>query len=158
MLRVGLLDDEISGFDTACSNRGRQGGFMKKAKSFVALGLGVVIAAAFAFVPAHARQTSTVRTLPPPAGQATMNTQLPDGSKSEPDGSVHQRFQEQAAKARNTERFKRIQSDTDKLLRLSTELKEDVDKSTKNELSLDVIRKAAEVEKLAHDVKERMKG
>ena len=56
------------------------------------------------------------------------------------------------------ERHKRIVADTARLLALSTELKADVDKTTKNELSLDVIRKAAEIEKLAHDVKERMKG
>jgi hypothetical protein len=33
-----------------------------------------------------------------------------------------------------------------------------VDKSDKNTLSLDVVRKADEIEKLAHSVKERMKG
>ena len=115
--------------------------------------LGFVVTAFLSFVPAEARQTSTTRTLPSPA---TVNTQLPD--KYDPEASAHQRFEEQASKARNSERFKRIQSDTEKLLKLSTELKEDVDKSTKNDLSLDVIRKAAEVEKLAHDVKERMKG
>jgi hypothetical protein len=37
-------------------------------------------------------------------------------------------------------------------------LKADVDKSTKNELSIAVINKAAEIEKLSHDVKERMKN
>ncbi len=56
------------------------------------------------------------------------------------------------------ERRKKILSDTDKLLTLAAQLKADVDKSTKNELSLDVIRKAAEIEKLAHDVKERMRN
>jgi hypothetical protein len=55
------------------------------------------------------------------------------------------------------ERRKKILSDTDRLLTLATELKADVDKSTKNELSLEVIRKAAEIEKLAHDVRERMR-
>ena len=49
-------------------------------------------------------------------------------------------------------------ADTDKLLALATDLKEQVDKSTKDTLSVDVIKKADEIEKLAHSVKERMKG
>ncbi len=56
------------------------------------------------------------------------------------------------------ERRKKILSDTDRLLTLAAELKADVDKSSKNELSLEVVRKAAEIEKLAHDVKERMRN
>lgn len=59
---------------------------------------------------------------------------------------------------RQEDRRKHLLSDTEKLLQLSTELKSEVDKSSKDELSLDVVRKAAEIEKLAHDVKERMKG
>ena len=49
-------------------------------------------------------------------------------------------------------------ADTDKLLSLATELKQDVDKTNKNVLSVDVIKKAGEIEKLARSVKERMKG
>lgn len=58
----------------------------------------------------------------------------------------------------NDDRHKRLVADTEKLLSLSAELKDDVSKTTKNELSLDVIKKAAEIEKLAHDVKERMRS
>ena len=38
------------------------------------------------------------------------------------------------------------------------ELKSQVDKSNKDTLSLDVVRKADEIEKLARSVKEKMKG
>ena len=69
-----------------------------------------------------------------------------------------ERMQEQAAKSRNAERQKRLVADTEKLLSLATELKQDVDKTDKNTLSVDVIKKADEIEKLAHSVKERMKG
>jgi hypothetical protein len=65
---------------------------------------------------------------------------------------------EQQEKARNADRQKRLVADTDKLLALATDLKEQVDKSSKDTLSLDVIKKADEIEKLAHSVKERMKG
>ena len=62
------------------------------------------------------------------------------------------------AKMRNIERQKKLVEDTTKLLALANELKVSVDKSDKNTLSLDVVRKADEIEKLAHSVKGRMKG
>jgi nitric oxide reductase activation protein len=62
------------------------------------------------------------------------------------------------ARAIQSERQKRIVDDTAKLLQLANELKIDVDKSSKDELSLDVVRKADEIERLAHEVKLRMKG
>src|SRR5579862_3834362 len=64
----------------------------------------------------------------------------------------------QQEKMRNSDRQKRLVADTDKLLALATDLKAQVDKSTKDTLSVDVIKKADEIEKLAHSVKERMKG
>jgi hypothetical protein len=67
-------------------------------------------------------------------------------------------MEEEQAKMRNIERQKRLVEDTAKLLELANELKAEVDKSDKNTLSLDVVRKADEIEKLAHSVKERMKG
>ena len=62
------------------------------------------------------------------------------------------------ARALADERQKHIVDETAKLLQLATELKAAVDKSNKNELSLDVIRKADDIEKLAHDVKQRMRS
>ena len=59
---------------------------------------------------------------------------------------------------RNNERQKKIIADTGRLLELATQLKTEVDKSTKDTLSMDVIKKADEIEKLAHSVKEKMKG
>lgn len=75
----------------------------------------------------------------------------------DPDPMAPHRDQKQA-ELRNADRQKRLVADTDKLLALATDLKEQVDKSTKDTLSVDVIKKADEIEKLAHSVKERMKG
>jgi hypothetical protein len=61
-------------------------------------------------------------------------------------------------KMRVAERQKRLVEDTDKLLELTTALKEQVGDSNKNILSLDMIKKADQIEKLAHSVKERIKG
>jgi hypothetical protein len=65
---------------------------------------------------------------------------------------------EQQERSRNNDRQKRLVADTDKLLSLATELKQQVDKTNKDVMSVDVIKKADEIEKLAHSVKERMKG
>jgi len=69
-------------------------------------------------------------------------------------GRVIHDMEKKAAK----ERVAAIKKDTDKLLKLSVELKEYVDKSDENVLSLNVIRKAEEIEKLAKSVKDKMKG
>jgi hypothetical protein len=72
--------------------------------------------------------------------------------------SSDDKLKEQMQQAAGNERHRRMVADSDKLLQLATELKEEVDKSTKNEMSVNAIKKAAEIEKLARDVKDRMKG
>lgn len=47
--------------------------------------------------------------------------------------------------------------DTANLLQLANELKTEMDKSTKDTLSLGVIKKAEQVEKLAHKVRDEVK-
>jgi hypothetical protein len=87
--------------------------------------------------------------MPPKPGSG-----LPD----DPTGPMDEHRAQQQAKLQNNDRQKRLVADTDKLLALATDLKAQVDKSTKDTLSVDVIKKADEIEKLAHSVKERMKG
>jgi hypothetical protein len=53
---------------------------------------------------------------------------------------------------------KQLADDTAKLLTLASELKAELDKSSKDKLSLSVIRKAEQVEKLAHKVRDEMKA
>ena len=76
---------------------------------------------------------------------------------TEPDEGQRRLAHEMAKKA-NLERQAQLKSDTVKLLRLSQELKDYVDKSNENVLSLDVLKKAEEIEKLARSVKDKMKG
>ena len=51
-----------------------------------------------------------------------------------------------------------LRKDTEKLLELASQLKMNVDRTNPNMLSLDVIKKAQEIEKLAKSVREKMKG
>lgn len=68
------------------------------------------------------------------------------------------RIESDMAKKAAKERVAALKNDTDKLLKLSIELKTYVDKSDENVLSLDVIKKADAIEKLARSVKDKMKG
>ena len=62
------------------------------------------------------------------------------------------------AKKANQQRQADLKRDTEKLFKLATELKDYVDKSNENVLSLDVLKKAEEIEKLARSVREKMNG
>jgi hypothetical protein len=75
-----------------------------------------------------------------------------------PTDPMHTRMDEERMKAMNDDRHKRLAADVDRLLSLTNELKTDLDKTNKDELSVEVIRKAGEIEKLAHDVQSRMKN
>ena len=93
-------------------------------------------------------QTAPVHRPPPPE----INSSVTD-----PD-EVRARIASDMAKKAAKERVAALRSDTDKLLKLSIELKTYVDKSDENVLSLDVIKRAEEIEKLAKSVKDKMKG
>jgi hypothetical protein len=79
-----------------------------------------------------------------------------------PDANDRMAMREQQGKkanfqAANVERKRQIADDSARLLKLASDLKAEVDKTSKDTLSLGVIRKAEEIEKLAHTVKEKMK-
>ena len=65
---------------------------------------------------------------------------------------------QQLAKKQNEVRQQELKRDTDRLFELATELKQYVDKTNENILSMEVIKKAEQIEKLAKSVKEKMKG
>ncbi len=84
--------------------------------------------------------------------------QLPDASGRQGQSDETTRMEREARKAANKERQAKLKSDTEQLLKLATELKEYVDKTNENILSLDVVKKADQIEKLARSVKEKMRA
>lgn len=66
--------------------------------------------------------------------------------------------QKRLDKERNKQRYQDMKRDSERLLQLATELKKEVDSASAETLSLDVVKKADSIEKLAHSVKEKMKG
>jgi hypothetical protein len=79
-------------------------------------------------------------------------------SRDEHENQERAKMERDMAKKANQERQAQLQRDTDHLLKLANELKQYVDKSNEHTLSLDVVKKAEEIEKLAHSVKEKMKA
>jgi hypothetical protein len=74
------------------------------------------------------------------------------GIKPDPD------IEKKMAKQRIKDRYKDLKRDSEKLLELATELKQQVDKSGENVLSMDVVKKCEEIEKLSKSVRSKMKG
>jgi len=84
--------------------------------------------------------------------------QDPQFGREKPKDPLEEKIEHQREKAMNKDRQTNLQKDADRLLKLATELKESVEKSNEHTLSLDVIKKAEEIEKLAKSVKEKMRG
>jgi len=103
--------------------------------------------------PASSAQASQSTAVPSSSGRGS--TTLP--ADDQPPDLLH-RTPDQLNEIHNSERQKKLIADTERLVELANELKTDVDKSSKNTMSMDVIKKADEIEKLAHSVKEKMKG
>src|SRR5664280_2266844 len=82
---------------------------------------------------------------------------LPGAQRSRDEDAWEEQQKREMAKKENVKRQQDLKKDPDKLLELATQLKQYVDKTNENTLSVEVIRKADEIEKLARSVKEKMK-
>ena len=71
--------------------------------------------------------------------------------------SVGTDAQRQQALAANQQRQVEIRRDTEKMAELTQELKDYLQKSEQGVMSVDAIKKAEQIEKLAHSVKSKMK-
>jgi hypothetical protein len=101
----------------------------------------------------RAQQTYPVPSaLPASPAQSTDGT--PDPAPRDPEQA---RILHEMSRDRNAERQKEIVADTNQLMELIKQLKQSVDKSNKDELSLSVVNTAAEIEKLAKSVKQKMR-
>jgi hypothetical protein len=88
----------------------------------------------------------------------TESGQSLDRAKITRDDSNDAKLRAQQDRQLREARQKRVIADTDKLGVLVTDLKAQVNSSTINSLSVDTIKKADEIEKLARDLKKQLKG
>jgi hypothetical protein len=82
------------------------------------------------------------------AAREAMNNLTPSGPP---------RIEQMAMAHAIAERRAQLRTDTEKLVALTAELKQHVDKAGANILSMDVIKKAQEIQKLAKSVQDKMK-
>lgn len=89
----------------------------------------------------------------PPVATPGPPSAFGDSSTDKPDSVMAAKM----LRERNEARQKQIVDETNQLLDLAKQLKDAVDKTSKDQLSLDVLRKAEEIEKLAREVKAKMR-
>ena len=87
------------------------------------------------------------------------NPKFPQDQKTTPDATPENPLAPSAEKRILEENQKDIKKKVEKLYELASELKTEVDKTDSSKvLSLNLVRKAEEIEKLARDIKNRSKG
>lgn len=96
------------------------------------------------------------RPFPTMAQSSQWSHQFPQHAQQQDDELID--AQRENARKANLQRQAELERDTDTLLQMAKELEQDVDKTNENILSLEVIRKAEQIEKLAKSVKEKMKA
>ncbi|MGA8670704.1 MAG: hypothetical protein WB679_12550 [Terracidiphilus sp.] len=135
----------------------KSNGFPPRARrSRLLIGSGLLSLAAIALLTGAAQPGQQ-----PTGGDVDKPYLLPEANRL-PDANDQMKMRDQKAKqqnfdAANAERKRQLSDESAKLLTLAMALKAEVDKTNKDMLSLNVIRKADEIEKLAHNVKEKMK-
>lgn len=108
-----------------------------------------ILFAALCAAPAYAQ----VAPGPPNPNIPDASTPFGSSAPDKPDALMTAKM----VKERNVDRQKQIVDETNHLLDLAKQLKDAVDKSDKDQLSLQVLHKAEEIEKLAKDVKNKMR-
>ncbi len=110
------------------------------------LGLTLIITLA---APAGIAQNGGVIHLPPLAAQGP-------GSMQPVPVKTGDEVLRQQAQAAAIQRLAEVKRDTEKLLQLVTELKAGVDKTDQTVMAADTVKKAEQVDKLAHSLKKKM--
>ena len=114
------------------------------------LALAIILICVVVCVSAQVKSTPLPPANPPESTNPT-NPQEPPPSKEMLE------MERKQAERRVTERYDSLKKDTDKLLQLATELKQQVDKAGPQTLSLDVIKKTKEIEDLSKKIRDKMK-
>jgi hypothetical protein len=112
--------------------------------------LALAICLAFCPAPIRAQEQHS-----PQIGFPTAPGTIAEPASSDP---AVRRMMRKMAKERNTDRQKKIEADTARLLELARQLHAAVADSSKNTLSIEVVKDADEIEKLAKTIKEKMRN
>jgi hypothetical protein len=101
---------------------------------------------------------SQSRTTPVNAAQVQKIAAEREAMNNRLSSDPQQRLQQEQIARLVAERQSQLRLDTEKLVALTAELKQHVDKTGANILSMDVIKKAQEIQKLAKSVQDKMRN
>ena len=146
---VNMATDVVFLEGNAAGDRNRQRGWRLR----LCLAALVCLAAHFA----GAQTAGSSKRLQQPTVQQLGTAGVPMSAVPEADDRLA-KMTEDLARQRNAQRQKKLVDDTNRLLAMANELKASVDKTTKDTLSLQVIRQADEIERLARSVKDKMRA
>jgi len=123
-----------------------------------AVAVALMLGAELRTAPVSAQQQQQQPVTQPGVTQPTLPSHVPDmGNLDAGPDPMRATRQQQMIRAINEQRHKKMLEDANKMVQLSNDLKAEVEKTQNDQLSMNVLKKAAEVEKLAHDVQQRMK-
>lgn len=128
---------------------------MRSLRGKLNLSLGALTVLVLLFLLAAFASTQTPTPSTQQSGAAATPAPTPDHKV---DNAAAQNAVNDQAKPGDDARQAQLVADTAKLFQLAQELQAEVAKSGKNTLSISVMKKAAEVEKLARSLKERMRN
>jgi hypothetical protein len=129
--------------------------------SAVNLRCGMAIAILASLVQLAAGQKVTNSAEQPP-GVRSDRIGIPSPVNQPPDAVSQTEMRGRTPKAKNLtavnlERRRQIAADTARLIKLAEDLKTQLESASNDALSMTLVNQAAEIEKLAHEVKEKMK-
>jgi ABC-type transporter MlaC component len=101
---------------------------------------------------------SQSRTTPVNVVQDQKNAAARESTNNSLSSDPHQLLQQELIARVTADRQSQLRLDTEKLVALTAELKQHVDKAGANILSMDVIKKAQEIQKLAKSVQDKMRN
>jgi hypothetical protein len=130
--------------------------WMQIAKMRSCFAIGLVVLLGMVCVTAGRSQSTNGSGSNGNANQGSLRDQRPNADSISPFDDTDNGIMQRHLVALNVERQKEMVSDTNKLLKLAKELNEEVAASHATGLTPDQMRKIAEIEKLAKNVRERM--
>jgi hypothetical protein len=149
-VRKFAMDELLPGFEPRLFGRSSH---VLRPLLFLALLLALLLALILA-LPCAAQNT-----IPTNGGQSSTHGFHPaqDVDDMAPGGVDDPLYAERRLRQLNLAQHKSMVADTDKLLKLANELNAEIGRTNPNSLTPEQLRKVAEIEKLAHNVKDKMR-
>src|ERR1700730_18458184 len=112
----------------------------------------LILALTFFAIPANSQSRAT------PVNAVQVQKIAAEREATNNSSDPHQLLQQELVARVVADRQSQLRLDTEKLVALTAELKQHVDKAGANVLSMDVIKKAQEIQKLAKSVQDKMRN